>query len=78
MKVGKLNEFGEMLLVECEQGMEVGGSRTTEELYVDGYKDVCEIERPSEDAVMTWQEYEGCFVQVWEENMEDMDGDGIS
>ena len=39
-----------MLLVECEQGMEVGGERTTEELYADGYKDVCEVEWPSDSA----------------------------
>lgn len=69
MKVGKIAE-GEMLLIECEGGIEVDGTRTVKELYEDGYKDVCEVARPSETAVEKWQEYETCFIQVWEESPE--------
>lgn len=77
MKVGKfINQ--EMALVECENGTEVGGSRTVEELYADGYKDVCEVERPSEDSVESWQEYETCFIQVWNEPETEPDPDEIS
>ena len=70
MKVGKYNNNGEMLLVECERGIEIGGNRTTEQLYADGFKDVCEIAKPSETATMTWQEFDTCFIQVWEDEPE--------
>jgi hypothetical protein len=36
-------------------------------LYADGFKDVCEIAKPSETATITWQEFDTCFIQVWEE-----------
>lgn len=65
MKLGKMVN-DEMLLVECEFGKEVHGNRTVESLYEDGYKDVCEIERPSENVNETWQEYPTCWIQVWE------------
>ena len=77
MKVGKFNDYGEILLIECEQGMEVGGSRSVEELYAEGYKDVCEIEKPGEDAVVSYQEFEGCFVQVWEEEHPEEEGEEL-
>ena len=67
MKVGKLNDAGEIILVECENGQEVGGERTLEELYADGYKNVCTVEQPSETATCTYDEYDTCFVQVWSE-----------
>ena len=78
MKVGKYDDYGEMLLVECEQGKEISGNRTVDELYADGYKDVCEIERPDDTSVLSWQEFETCFVQVWsqEEFMEHPKGEG--
>lgn len=77
MKVGKLN--GQvMTLIECEHGKEVGGNRTVEELYVDGYKDVCEVERPSEDSIGSWQEFETCFIQVWNEPEPEPDPDEIT
>jgi len=64
MKLGKkINE--EMLLVECENGIEVNGTRTEEELREDGYKNACEIERHSEGAECEWVEYPDCWVQVW-------------
>ena len=77
MKVGKLNDQV-MTLVECENGKEVGGSRTVEELYADGYKDVCEVTKPSEDSVESWQEFESCFIQVWNEPTAEPDPDEIS
>ena len=75
MYLGKLN--GEkMMLVECEDGREVGGIRTEQELREEGYKNACLVEKPSETAVETWQEYDDCFVQVWVES--ELDGDGGS
>lgn len=65
MYLGKFIE-GQMTLVECEGGHEVGGNRTEEELRQDGFKNACLVEKPSETAVESWQEYEDCFVQVWE------------
>lgn len=67
-----------MLLVECENGIEVGGSRTVEELYADGYKDLCEVEKPSETSVLSWQEFDTCFVQIWNEPEVEPDPDEIS
>lgn len=78
MKVGKYNNQGEMLLVECENGIEVGGSRTVEELYADGYKDLCEVEKSSEKAILSWQEFDTCFVQIWNEPEVEPDPDEIS
>ena len=78
MKVGKYNNQGEMLLIECEHGVEVGGSRTVEDLYADGYKDVCEVAKPSESSVESWQEFETCFIQVWNEPEAEPDPNEIS
>lgn len=70
MYLGKLQNE-QMTLVECEGGHEVNGNRTEEELRADGYKNACMVERPSETAVETWQEYNDCYVQVWEEQPAD-------
>ena len=64
--------------MECENGMEVGGTRTVEELYADGYNDACEVERPSETAVESWQEFDACFVQTWNEPEPEPDPEEIS
>lgn len=70
MYLGKIyNE--NMMLVECENGHEINGGRTEAELREDGYKNACMVERPSETAVETWQEYNDCYVQVWEEQPTD-------
>lgn len=66
------------MLIECEHGVEVGGSRTVEQLYADGYKDVCVVERPSETAILSYQEFESCFIQVWNEPEPEPDPDEIS
>ena len=62
---------GEMVLVECENGNEVNGSRTEEALRADGFKNACLVAKPSETAAETWEEYEDCFIQVWEEQTEE-------
>ena len=77
MKLGKKNEQDEMLLVECEGGKEVNGERTVEELRADGYKDVCTVAPPSEEATCTYDEYDACFVQVWHEE-EHIDEDELT
>lgn len=72
MYIGKFIEE-EMTLIECENGKEVGGNRTLEELYAQGYKDVCEVAQPSETATCTYDDYNTCFVQVWHEEPEQSD-----
>lgn len=72
MKIGKYNNE-EFLTIECEQGKEVSGERTVEELYAEGYKDVCEVEAPSETAKCTYDDYGTCYVQVWHEDEEQSD-----
>lgn len=78
MKLGKENEHGEMLIAECEGGMEVGGERTETVLRQDGYKDVCEVEAPSEIAVCKYVDYGRCFVQVWEEPESESEEDELT
>ena len=72
MKIGKYNN-DEFLTIECENGKEVSGERTLEELYAEGYKNVCLVEKPSETATCTYDEYQDCFVQVWHEEPEQSD-----
>lgn len=72
MYIGKFIEQ-EMALIECENGKEVSGERTLEELYAQGYKNVCLVEKPSETATCTYDEYGDCFVQVWQEEPEQSD-----
>lgn len=69
MKIGKYNN-DEFLTIDCENGKEVNGDRTLEELYALGYKDVCEVAQPSETATCTYDDYSTCFVQVWHEQEE--------
>lgn len=75
MKIGKYNN-DTFLTIDCENGKEVGGNRTLEELYAQGYKNVCLVEKPSETATCTYEDYGTCFVQVWHE--EEEQGDEIS
>lgn len=70
MKIGKYDNYEEMLLIECEGGKEVNGERTVEQLYNEGYKDVCEVEKPSDTATCTYEDYGTCYVQVWKEESE--------
>ena len=72
MKIGKYNN-DTFLTIDCENGKEVNGERTVEELYALGYKDVCEVEQPSETATCTYDDYGTCFVQVWHEEEEPTD-----
>lgn len=50
-----------MVLVEVEQGTEVGGARSEKSLLQDGYKPVCEIETGGEPV---YEDYGTCFIQV--------------
>lgn len=67
MKIGKYNN-DEFVTIECENGKEINGDRTLEELYEDGYKDVCEVEAPNETSTYVYQDYGTCFVQIWTDN----------
>lgn len=60
MKLGKIIN-GEMSLVECENGIEVNGTRSEESLLEEGYKPVCEIETDGEPV---YEDYGTCFIQV--------------
>lgn len=64
MKYGKLNN--ETLdIKEVENEMEVGGSLTEQQIIEQGYKPLCEVEKPSDDAVVKYIEYDSCIVQEW-------------
>ena len=76
MKIGKYNN-DTFITIDCENGKEVNGERTVEELYALGYKDVCEVAQPSETATCTYEEYDTCFVQVWHEE-EHIDEDELT
>lgn len=59
MKLGKIiNDNIE--LIEVENGLEVDGLRTEQELYNDGYKKACLYYG---DCKTTWTEYPTCFVE---------------
>ncbi len=64
MKLGKQIE-NTMHLVECEGGMEVGGSKTVEELRADGYKDAILESKPDAECEENWEEFPDCWVQSW-------------
>lgn len=64
MKLGKLiNQT--ITLVECENGQEVGGSRTEDELYADGWKKACLTPKENPTDTERWEEYTTCLVQTW-------------
>ena len=64
MKLGKIID-GIVTLVECENGQEVGGTRTEEQLYNEGFKKACLTPRGSETDTEQWNEYPTCIVQTW-------------
>lgn len=73
MKYAKLSN--ETLDVkEVENGKEVSGSLTEQQIIEQGYKHLCEVEKPSDDSVVKYVEYDSCIVQEWileqEENVE--------
>lgn len=64
MKYGKLiNDTLE--IKEFENGMEVGGSLTEQQIIAQGYKPYCETEKPEEADFFINREYETCIVQEW-------------
>lgn len=64
MKYGKLiNDTLE--IKEFENGMEVGGSLTEQQIIAQGYKPYCETEKPEEADFFINREHETCIVQEW-------------
>lgn len=61
MKLGKISN-GEIILVEVEDGIEVGGTRSVAELYADGYKTACPY-IGSETGESAWRDYGSCLVE---------------
>lgn len=76
MKYGKLNN--ETLdIKEVENGMEVGGSLTEQQIIEQGYKPVCEVEKPTDASFCVYKEYDVCFVQIWKREGEEIQEDEI-
>lgn len=64
MKYGKLIN-GKLNIKEVENGFEIGGVFSEEEIIKGSYKPVCEVEKPSDANSCIYKEYETCFVQEW-------------
>lgn len=76
MKYGKLNN--ETLdIKEVEKGMEVGRSLTEQQIIEQGYKPVCEVEKPTDASFCVYKEYDVCFVQIWKREGEEVQEDEI-
>lgn len=75
MKYAKI-ENDQLLVKEVENGREMNGELTEEDIISQGYKPLCEIEKPSDDAEENYKEYESCIVQEWtlkqKENVENL------
>lgn len=64
MKYAKL--INERLdIKEVEQGVEVNGTLSEQEIVEMDYKPFCETEQTDENAVVKYTEYETCIVQEW-------------
>lgn len=76
MKYGKLNN--ETLdIKEVENGMEVGGSLTEQQIIANGYKPICEVEKSGDSTFCVYKEYDVCFVQIWKRDGEEVQEDEI-
>jgi hypothetical protein len=76
MKYGKLNN--ETLdIKEVENGIEVGGSLTEQQIIANGYKPVCEVEKSGDSTFCVYKEYDVCFVQIWKRDGEEVQEDEI-
>lgn len=76
MKYGKLEN--EVLdIIEVEYGVEVDGSLTEQELQRQGYKPVCEVEKPDGAEGFVYKDYGTCYVQIWKMPDEDIRLDEI-
>lgn len=64
MKYGKLIN-NNLDIKEVEKGIEVGGTTTEQQLIEQGYKPLCEIEKPEGAEYFVYREYDACFVQEW-------------
>lgn len=77
MKYGKLNNES-IDIKEVENGMEVGGILTEQQIIEKGYKPFCEVEKPEDDAIDKYIEYDSCIVQEWIiENIENIENYAI-
>lgn len=76
MKYGKLNN--ETLdIKEVENGMEVSGSLTEQQIIEQGYKPLCEVEKPDGAEGFVYKDYGTCYVQIWKMPGEDIRPDEI-
>ena len=50
---------------EVENGKEVSGNLTEQQIIGQGYKPLCEVENPSVAVVVKYVEYDSCIVQEW-------------
>lgn len=76
MKYAKI-ENDQLLVKEVEKGQEVGGKLTEEEIIAEGYKPLCEVEKPDGAEGFVYKDYGTCYVQIWKMPGEDMHPDEI-
>lgn len=76
MKYGKLNNEA-LDVKEVENGKEVNGNLTEQQIISKGYKPLCEIEKPTEADFFVYKEYDACFVQIWKKEGEEIQEDEI-
>jgi hypothetical protein len=76
MKYAKI-ENDEFLIKEFEKGIEVGGKLTEEEIIAQGYKPLCEVEKPDGAEGFVYKDYGTCYVQIWKMPGEDIRPDEI-
>ena len=61
---------GTLNLVEVEDGYEVGGNRTEQQFYADGWKKACLYQGEAQET--KWIEYPTCFVEEAVINIEEV------
>lgn len=76
MKYAKI-ENDEFLIKEFEKGIEVGGELTEEEIIAQGYKPLCEVEKPDGVEGFVYKDYGTCYVQIWKMPGEEIRPDEI-
>lgn len=76
MKYAKI-ENDQLLVKEVEKGQEVSGKLTEEEIIAQGYKPLCEVEKPDGAEGFVYKDYGTCYVQIWKMPGEDIRPDEI-
>lgn len=64
MKYAKI-ENDQLLVKEVENGREMNGELTEEDIISQGYKPYCEVEKPEGAEYSINREYDSCIVQEW-------------